>query len=81
VQARYNDLFSSYRILLNFLGGSIIYEIVVAVGLVLVVAPGIYFALRHQFYDYLIVDKGIRPVEAVKRSGVLTEGVTWCCSG
>jgi hypothetical protein len=41
----------------------------------MLVVPGIYFALKYKFYDYLIVDKGMGPVETIKRSGVLTEGV------
>ena len=31
--------------------------------------------LKYQFYEYLIVDKGTGPVEAVKRNGILTDGV------
>lgn len=75
--ANYRDLISSYRLLLNYLIGSVIYGVVVAVGLILLVVPGIYFAVKYQFYEYLIIDKGLGPVEAIKRSGVLTKGVRW----
>ena len=74
-QATYRDLFSAYRLLLNYLVGSIVYGIMVAIGFVFLIAPGIYLAVKYQFYDYLIVDKGMGPIEAIKRSGVLTEGV------
>jgi uncharacterized membrane protein len=74
-QATYRDLFSAYRLLLNYIVGSIVYGIVVAIGLVFLIVPGIYLAVKYQFYDYLIVDKGMGPIEAIKRSGVLTEGV------
>jgi uncharacterized membrane protein len=74
-QATYRDLFSAYRLLLNFLVGSIVYGIMVAIGFVFLIVPGIYLAVKYQFYDYLIVDKGMGPIEAIKRSGVLTEGV------
>jgi uncharacterized membrane protein len=73
--ATYRDLFSAYRLLLNYLVGSIVYGIMVAVGFVFLIVPGIYLAVKYQFYDYLIVDKGMGPIEAIKRSGVLTEGV------
>lgn len=76
-QATYRDLFSAYRLLLNYLVGSIVYGIMVGIGLVFLVAPGIYLAVKYQFYDYLIVDRGMGPIEAIKRSGVLTEGVKW----
>jgi len=73
--ATYRDLFSAYRLLLNYLVGSIVYGIIVAIGFVFLIIPGIYLAVKYQFYDYLIVDKGMGPIEAIKRSGVLTEGV------
>ena len=76
-QATYRDLFSAYRLLLNYLVGSIVYGIMVGIGLVFLIVPGIYLAVKYQFYDYLIVDKGMGPIEAIKRSGVLTEGVKW----
>jgi uncharacterized membrane protein len=74
-QATYRDLFSAYRLLLNYLVGSIVYGIMVASGFVFLIAPGIYLAVKYQFYDYLIIDKGMGPIDAIKRSGVLTEGV------
>ena len=74
--ATYRDLFSAYRLLLNYLVGSIVYGIMVAIGFVFLIIPGIYLAVKYQFYEYLIVDKGMGPIEAIKRSGVLTEGVT-----
>ena len=74
-QATYRDLFSAYRLLLNYLVGSIVYGIMVAIGFVFLIAPGIYLAVKYQFYDYLIIDKGMGPKDAIKRSGVLTEGV------
>ncbi|VVB64462.1 Uncharacterised protein [uncultured archaeon] len=73
----YRDLFSAYRLLLNYLVGSIVYGIMVAIGFVFLIVPGVYLAVKYQFYDYLIVDKGMGPIEAIKRSGVLTEGVKW----
>ena len=74
-QATYRDLFSAYRLLLNYIVGSIVYGIIVAIGFVFLIIPGIYLAVKYQFYDYLIIDKGMGPIEAIKRSGVLTEGV------
>ena len=74
-QPTYRDLFSAYRLLLNYIVGSIVYGIIVAIGFVFLIIPGIYLAVKYQFYEYLIVDKGMGPIEAIKRSGVLTEGV------
>jgi len=46
----------------------------VAFGLVLLIIPGIYLALKYQFYGYLIVDKGMGPIKALKESGRITDG-------
>jgi len=37
-------------------------------------AFGVYFFLKYQFYGYLIVDRGLGPIEALKQSGKLTDG-------
>ena len=74
-RARHVDLFAGFPNLLNYLAGLIIYGIMVAVGLIFFVVPGLYLAVKYQFYGYLIVDKGMGPIDAIKMSGVLTEGV------
>jgi uncharacterized membrane protein len=76
-QASFGELFSARWLLVNYLAGSIIYGIMVAIGLIFLVIPGIYLAVKYQFYDYLIIDKGMGPVQSIKSSGVLTEGVKW----
>lgn len=73
--ARHGDLFAAYPLLLNYLVGLIIYGIMVAIGLIFFVVPGLYLAVKYQFYGYLIVDKGMGPIDAIKMSGALTQGV------
>lgn len=77
----YNDLFSKINLFLNFLGGSILFGLIVMVGLFLFVIPGIYWALKYQFYAYLIVDKGMGPIEALKESGRITQDAKWSLLG
>jgi len=69
------DLYSSKPIvLLNYVIASIAYGLMVMVGFLLLIVPGIFLALKYQFYGYLITDRGMGPVEALKESGRLTEG-------
>jgi uncharacterized membrane protein len=68
------DLFSNYRLFLKYFAASIIYGLMVAIGFILLIVPGIYLALKYTFYGYLIVDKGLGPIEALKESGRMTEG-------
>ncbi|MBI2442806.1 MAG: DUF975 family protein [Candidatus Levybacteria bacterium] len=71
------DLFNGYPLLLNFILSSIIYAILVGVGLLLLIIPGIIFGIKYHFYSYLIVDKNMGPLEALKKSGEITKGVKW----
>jgi uncharacterized membrane protein len=68
------DLFKNYRLFPNFLAATIIYSFMVAIGFILLIVPGIYLALKYMFYGYLIVDKGLGPIEALKESGRMTQG-------
>jgi len=69
------DLYSSKPIvLLNYVIASIAYGLMVMVGFLLLIVPGIFLALKYQFYGYLITDRGMGPIEALKESGRLTEG-------
>mgnify|MGYP001603300362 FL=1 len=77
----FKDLFKKYsdwKIFVNYILASILTALAVVVGLILLIVPGIYLAIRLQFYKYLIVDKGdIGPVDAIKESWRMTEGETW----
>lgn len=69
------DLFNGYPLLVNFLVGSILYGLMVVLGLILFIVPGIYLAIKYHFYSYYIVDKKMGAIEAIKASGKITQGV------
>lgn len=69
------DIYNGYPLLLNFFIGSFLYGLIVILGLFLLVVPGIYFAIKYHFYSYFIVDKKLGPIEALKESGKITQGV------
>lgn len=68
------DLFANYRLFPKYLAGSIIYMLLVGAGFIFFILPGIYFALKYQFYGYLIIDKGMGPIAALKESSKMTDG-------
>jgi len=43
----------------------------------LLIIPGIIWAIKFYFFSYLIVDKGLGPIEALKRSSAITDGSKW----
>lgn len=59
----------------TYLLTSILYFLIVAGGLLLLVVPGVIWALRYGFATFLVLDKKTDPVEALRESGRLTRGV------
>lgn len=72
-----SDLFSQYRLSFHYLLASILYALIVFGGLFLLIIPGIIWGIKFWFYDYFIVDKGLGPIEAFKRSSAITKGIKW----
>lgn len=75
--ADFPDLYNEYPRFWDFLLGSILYALIVIGGLILLIIPGIYWAIKYHFYGYLIIDQGMGPMDAIKKSGELTDGVKW----
>jgi uncharacterized membrane protein len=68
------DLFSRADRFINFILGAILYALIVIGGLILLIVPGIIWAIKYQYFSYLIVDKNMKPMEAIRKSGEITMG-------
>lgn len=73
----YSELLSEYPLFFKFLAASILNGIIVFIGTLLLIIPGIILSIKLQFYPYLIIDKKMGPIEALKRSWEITKGVKW----
>lgn len=73
-QAEWADLFNGYALFFNYLVGMILYGLMVLLGFIALIIPGIYLALKYQFVGYFIVDKKMGPIDALKASGEATKG-------
>jgi uncharacterized membrane protein len=69
------DLFNRAPLLFHWIAATFLFVVMVVVGLVFLIVPGIYLALRFGYYGYFIVDEEAGPIEALKKSSDLTEGV------
>jgi len=74
---KFEDLFSFKPYFWKYLGASILTGLVVWVGLILFIIPGIYWALKFQFFGYFVVEQGRDPVEAMRMSSRITQSVKW----
>lgn len=73
----FQDLFKVHSVFGKYLGGSILYGLICFVGFILLIIPGIIWSIQFQFFSYLIVDQGLGPIEALKKSSELTKGSKW----
>ncbi len=60
-----------------FLGAKLLVGVVVILGLVLLIVPGIIFGLMFMFTPYVVIDKGLGPIEAMRESKRITDGHKW----
>jgi len=73
----YVDLFSRRELFWRYLGGNILYGLIVALGTLLLIVPGLVWAIKYQFVPYAIVDRGVGATESLRMSARLTDGVKW----
>jgi uncharacterized membrane protein len=71
------DLFSQTSLFPDYLVATIVYVLIVIAGLILLIIPGIVWAIKYSYYGYYIVDKRKSPFDAIKASGQATKGHKW----
>jgi len=76
-QIEYNQLFSGGKYFLNYLLASILVGMIVFLGFLLLLVPGIIWAIKYQFVTYLVIDKNMPIGEAMKKSAEMTKGIKW----
>jgi uncharacterized membrane protein len=62
---------------LPYMFGKLLFAIIVGVGTILLIIPGIILSLMFLYVGYLIVDRRLGPIEGLKESNRLTTGVKW----
>jgi uncharacterized membrane protein len=74
---KFGDLFACFPLFFRYLIGSILYTLIIIGGTILFVIPGVIWSIKFQFFSYLIVDRGMGPVESLKKSASVTQGAKW----
>ena len=74
-------LFSQGKLLFRGWAAHFLFLLLVGLGLVCFVIPGIYFFCRFYFYRYALVDKKLGVFESFKEAGRLSEGARWALFG
>lgn len=71
------QLVPSAKAFLEYLAVSILYALLVLAGLVLLVIPGMYFAVRYGFAAFVVAEGRSDALGAFRRSTELTHGARW----
>lgn len=73
----FSDFFSTVHLFPSFLWAQILFLLVVAVGLVLFIIPGIIFALKFCLYPFFVLDRSFKGIESLKASNQAVYGKKW----
>lgn len=68
---------TDFRTILRIFWASIIVMFFSAIGLILLIIPGIIVMLRLSLTSYVVIDKGMTGWQSVKESWILTRGHSW----
>jgi uncharacterized membrane protein len=61
----------------RYLAATLLTGTLVVLGLILLVVPGIILMLMCLFVAYIVIDRGLGPIEAIKESRRITKGSRW----
>jgi uncharacterized membrane protein len=71
------DMFEAFHNYFNAVLASLLAGVIIVFGLILLIIPGIYFACKLAFTPYLVVDRKMEVIEAIKGSWNMTNGHAW----
>lgn len=74
---KFSDIFKEYPLFWKFLGVSILFPLTVIGGLILLIVPGIIWAVRFSFSPLILVDTKRGVIASMKESFAITRGSFW----
>lgn len=69
-----SSFFEKAHLLIKYFLCNLLTGLLVVTGLILLIIPGFYFALKYAFATLLIVDKAVGPLQAMEMSAQMTKG-------
>jgi uncharacterized membrane protein len=74
---KFMEMFDEYKLFWKYLGASVLYVLITVGGLILIIIPGIFWAIRFSFAPIIVIDTKIGPIKALKESYAITCGNFW----
>jgi len=76
-ELKIRDMFEAFRNYWNAVLANLLVGVIVLIGVMLLIIPGIIFACKLAFTPYLVVDRKMDVLEAVRESWKMTNGHAW----
>lgn len=73
----FTDMFEAFRNYLHAVLAGLLVGIIIMIGFVLLIVPGIIFACKLSFTPYLVVDRKLSAIAAIQESWRMTTGHAW----
>lgn len=70
-------LFDAWDCFWRVIGTGILYGLIVLAGFILLIIPGIIWAVKFSLCYYFVIDKGLGPIQALRASSRTTMGAKW----
>jgi len=70
-------LFDAWDCFWRYVGAAILYGLIIIVGLILLIVPGIVWSIKFGLCFYFVIDEGLGPIQALKASSRTTMSVKW----
>jgi len=61
----------------SYLAATVLVGLVIVLGLLLLIVPGIIFGLMFMFTSFIVIDRALGPIDAMKESKRITSGYRW----
>jgi len=74
---KFLEIFDEYRTFWRYLGTLILYSITILGGLILLIIPGVFWAVRFSFSPMIVVDTKLGPIAAMKESFSISKDNFW----
>lgn len=75
---QFSELFAfDPKLILRYFLATLLYSLIVLLGFILLIIPGVYLSIKYGFYPYLIVDKNMGVFESFSKSGEIAKGNIW----
>jgi len=71
------DLWSCLPQALDYILVKFLYSMIVSIGLLLLIIPGLIWSVQFYLASFLVVDKGMRAIPALRESSTVTYGAKW----